>query len=193
MSEANLPESFEDALQSLMQWLDAEQILYTAIGGVAVSLLAEPRATQDIDVVIWLDEGRWASFLEAGEAHGFTTRIGDPLEFAVRARVFLLRHRSGISVDISCGALPFEREMIERAVAHQIGGTQLRVPTPEDLIITKAVAQRAKDLIDIESILRVHKNLDFARIRHWTLEFAEALEMPELVENLERLLGNVDR
>lgn len=188
MTAANLPESFEDALQSLTQWFDAEQVPYTAIGGLAVSLIAQPRATQDIDAVVWLDANRWEAFIRAGEAHGFTARLDGMLEFAARSRVFLLRHRSGVSVDISCGALPFEKEMIERAIAVRVGRIQLKVPTPEDLIITKAVAQRAKDFIDIESILRTHEDLDLARVRRWTREFASALEMPEMSETLERLL-----
>lgn len=189
MAEPGLPVSFEAALHALTRWLEATQVPYTAIGGVAVSLLAFPRSTQDIDVVVWLDDGRWESFIRAGEGYGFTPRVGDVLEFAARARVFLLRHReSGISVDISCGALPFEREMIERAATLQIGATRLKVPTPEDLIITKAVAHRAKDIVDIEALLSVQEGLDFARVRRWTAEFAEALEMPELVEKLETLL-----
>ncbi len=189
MSEAGLPVSFEATLHALTRWLESEHVPYAAIGGVAVSLLAFPRATQDIDVVIWLDESLWASFISAGEGYGFTPRIGEALEFAARARVLLLRHRvSGISIDISCGGLPFEREMIERAISLPVGEMELKVPTPEDLIITKAVAQRAKDLIDIEAILTVRKNLDLARVRYWTEEFASALEMPELTASLERLL-----
>lgn len=160
MSETRLPESFEAALHALTQWLEAEQVPYTAIGGIAVSLLAHPRATQDIDAVIWLDEGRWEAFIRTGEEHGFKARISDALEFAARSRVFLFRHhKSGVSVDISCGALPFEREMIERAMTLKISETRIKVPTPEDLIITKAVAQRPKDMIDIESLLSTVKGL----------------------------------
>lgn len=189
MPEQGLAATFIAALQALDDWLEDEQIPYTTIGGVAVSLLAQPRATQDIDIVIWLEEGRWDAFLRAGESYGFEPRISDAVAFAAKSRVLLLRHReSGISIDISCGALPFEREMIERATMLNIGRLRLRVPTPEDLIITKGVAQRPKDIADIETILNVHQSIDLARIRHWIQEFAAALEMPELLENLERLL-----
>ncbi|HEX7997404.1 MAG TPA: nucleotidyl transferase AbiEii/AbiGii toxin family protein [Pyrinomonadaceae bacterium] len=189
MSETSLPDSFKAALHALVRWLEAEQTPYAAIGGVAVSLIAHPRATQDIDAVVWLDESHWASFILAGEDYGFGARISEPLEFAARSHVLLLQHReSGISVDLSCGALPFEREMIERAVTLQVGETKLKVPTVEDLIITKAVAQRAKDLIDIEALLNVEKKPDLARIRYWVREFAGVLEMPEMLENIESLI-----
>ncbi|MGA9995518.1 MAG: nucleotidyl transferase AbiEii/AbiGii toxin family protein [Pyrinomonadaceae bacterium] len=194
MSEESVPASFVSTLQALSDWLETERIPHITIGGVAVSLLAKPRATQDIDAVIWLEENRWEEFLRVGERYGFIPRLSGALEFAAKARVFLLKHQeSGISVDISCGALEFEKEMIERAATLAIGPLQLRVPTPEDLIITKAVAHRSKDLIDIETILGFYQNLDLSRIRHWVSEFAMALETPEISENLEKLLERYTR
>jgi predicted nucleotidyltransferase len=189
MTDLTLPEAFIATLQALTDWLDAEQVPYTIIDGVAVSFLAQPRATQDIDVVVWLDEERWETFFRAGQAHGFAPRLHDALEFATRSRVLLLRHQnSGVSIDLSFAALPFEWEMIERAATLEIGELKLKVPTPEDLIITKAVAQRPKDIADIEAILSAHKKLDLTYIKHWAGEFAAALEMPELLGGLEKLL-----
>lgn len=52
----------------------------------------------------------------------------------------------------------------------------------------KAVAHRLRDIADIEAILNVERNLDLARIRYWVSQFAGALEMPELVDDLERVL-----
>jgi hypothetical protein len=66
---------------------------------------------------------------------------------------------------------------------------RIKAPTPEDLIIMKAVAQGAKDLDDIEALLRVHKGLDLDRVRRWAGEFAAALEAPEIIDNLERMLA----
>jgi hypothetical protein len=53
----------------------------------------------------------------------------------------------------------------------------------------KAVAQRPKDLNDIEALLRAHADLDLGRVVRWTREFATALETPEILAGLERLLG----
>ncbi|MBV8855439.1 MAG: nucleotidyltransferase [Acidobacteria bacterium] len=184
-----MPHAFEEALRALARWFESDGVPYTTVGGLAVSLLGRPRATQDIDVVVWLGERSWESFVRAGEAHGFEGRISDVLEFAARSRVILLRHgASGISVDVSCGALPFELEMVERALTLEAGGIRVKVPTPEDLIVMKAVAQRAKDLDDIEALLRSHRRLDLDRVRYWAGEFAEALETPWILDNLERLL-----
>jgi len=189
VSDASVPAAFILALQHLHEWLESEGVPYAAIGGIAVSLLAQPRATQDIDLVIWLDQDQWGRLLESGAQYGFELRLADALAFAERARVLLFRHSaSSINVDISCGALPFEQEMIERAQTIRIGEWQLRVPTPEDLVITKAVAHRAKDIADIESLINVYPDLDAERVRYWVREFAEALEMPDLLTTIERLL-----
>jgi hypothetical protein len=62
------------------------------------------------------------------------------------------------------------------------------VTTPEDLIVFKAVAHRSKDLLDIEGIIRSHPNLDRERVERWVREFAAALEMPELWEDIAPML-----
>jgi hypothetical protein len=108
--------------------------------GVAVAFTAQPRLTQDVDAVIWIEESRWMSVIEAGSAYGFEPRVEDVLEFARRSRVLLMVHKpTTVGVDLSCGALPFEKELIERAAPINLGSIVLRVPTPEDLIISKAV------------------------------------------------------
>ena len=71
---------------------------------------------------------------------------------------------------------------------HRIGDLELRLPTPEDLIILKAVAHRGKDLLDIQGILKSQPDLDRTRIERWVRDFATALEMPELWEDIAPLL-----
>ena len=77
-----------------------------------------------------------------------------------------------------------ENEIVKRSQSLSLGGVQLRLPTPEDLIILKAVAHRPKDLLDIESVLATQPTLDKEYIRTWVQQFAEALEMPELWDDL---------
>lgn len=91
-------------------------------------------------------------------------------------------------VDISLGLLPFEVETVERSVLYQIGSFHIRLPTPEDLIILKAVAHRPKDLLDIEAVITRQKRLDYERIQFWVQQFAELLEMPELWTDVKRML-----
>ncbi len=180
------------ALRDLSAWLLATQVRGAVIGGVAASLLGRPRLTRDVDAMVLLDEGKWADFLAAGGAFGFKPRLHDALAFAKKARVLLVRHEpSGIDADVAFGNLPFEEEAIARASWAEIGGIRISLPAPEDLIIMKAVAHRPRDLSDIEALLDAHPKLDTRRIKRWVREFSSALDMPEIMNDMEALLSKL--
>jgi hypothetical protein len=91
--------------------------------------------------------------LASGKRFGIVTRIPNALEFAIQSRVLLLRHEtSGVPIDVSMGALPFEEMAIKRAVQMAVGDFQIPVPTPEDLLVMKAIAHRPRDLADIDIV-----------------------------------------
>ncbi|MCK4244116.1 MAG: nucleotidyltransferase [Candidatus Omnitrophica bacterium] len=182
-------EPLYSALKDLVGWLQEGNSSGIIIGGVAVSLLSQPRTTRDIDALAFLDEAEWPAFLESGKKFGFQPRQKDALKFAQQNQVLLVRHQPTLTdVDVSFGALPFEREVLKRAKKIKISNFTISLPTPEDLIIMKAVAHRPIDLEDIRSILEVNPNLDFKRIKRWVKEFAEVLEMPEIWTDLKKLL-----
>lgn len=189
MPQVDSPKDILLVLSSLAEWFSDQNISYAIIGGVAIGLIAQPRETQDIDAVAWIDLIDLPVLLKSAAEFGFVSRLPDPLSFAENSRMILLTHtESGLSVDVSCGALPFEREMIERSTEFKIDELLLKVATPEDLLITKAIAHRGKDLIDIENLLTVYSDLDLSRVRCWVEQFADILEMPELLTDLEQRL-----
>jgi hypothetical protein len=53
----------------------------------------------------------------------------------------------------------------------------------------KAVAHRPRDLADIEAIMAAHPQLQLWRMLDWVQKFAAALEMPEILTDLEALLN----
>jgi hypothetical protein len=163
------------------------------IGGVAASLLGNPRLTADVDALILLSVEELPALIEQAGQEGLAPRLEDTEEFARRHRVLLLRHpESGINVDLSLGMLPFEVEAVERSTVHQIDELALRLPTVEDLIVLKAVAHRPQDLLDIQALIEVNANLDGARIEQWVRQFARALDMPELWEDIAAWLQPTD-
>jgi len=176
-------------LVALIKWLDAENVRGIIIGGVAASLLGRPRFTHDIDALILLKEDRWERFFEAGTRFGFVARISSPAAFARRSRVFLVHHKpTSVDVDIALAELPFEEESIANRKWIKIGGLSLPTPTPEDLIIMKAVAHRPQDMADISALVDANPKLDTRRIRRWVKEFSTALDMPDILTDLEKLL-----
>jgi hypothetical protein len=177
-------------LEDLLGWLKATKVQGMLIGGVAASLLGRPRLTKGLDVLVLLDEGHWADFLFAGAKHGFAPRRNDSLDFARETHVLLMRHEtSGIDTDVVFGYLPFEKEAITRANWAEFTSVLIPLPSPEDLIIMKAVAHRQRDLADIEAVLDAQPKLNLRRVRRWVREFSAALEIPEILADLEVLLS----
>ena len=183
-------DDFQDPLQALLEVLDRQDIPHVIIGGLAVSQLAAARLTADIDVLTYIsDDGRITELIEAAASAGFSPRLRDAEAFARRNRVLLLVHDpTRIPIDISLGLLPFEREVIERSSRVSAGRLQLPLPTVEDLIILKAVAHRSVDLQDIGRLVEAHPRLDVKRIDRIVGEFADTLQMPEILEDVRKEL-----
>ena len=78
--------------------------------------------------------------------------------------------------------------MLERATSAVVERTCIPLATPEDLIIMKMIARRPRDIRDVEGILEQHRKLDVIRIRRFVEDFANILECPEIIEDLEGLL-----
>jgi hypothetical protein len=159
------------------------------IGGIAASLLGKPRLTADLDAVFLLPIRDLPKLVEVAELHEIQPRIANVIDFARKNRIVLLRHGpSGTNIDISLGVLPFEEQLVERSITREVAGLAIPLPTPEDLIILKAVAHRPKDLFDIQEIIKSNPDLDRKHIENWLMRFAEALELPEIWDDTARLL-----
>lgn len=189
MSEP-IPEPFVKALGDLESWLERARIRGIIIGGVAASLLGRPRATRDIDVLALLAEDRLDDALAAAREVGIVARIEEPVAFARRTHVLLLRHaQSDVDLDVILGRLPFEEAAIARGREVNIAGVKVKLPQVEDLLFMKAVARRPHDLRDIEGLLDVHPAADVAQVSEWLRELADAAAMPELIEGFQKLLA----
>ncbi len=190
MSQPDTIEPFFEPLESLQRLLSRMGDRGVIIGGTAVSILGKARYTEDLDAMFLLSVQDIPRLLEEAKEEGIEPRIDNVVEFAKKNRVMLLKHAiTGTNIDISLGALPFEQEMVERSVVHQIDETlKIRLPTPEDLIIMKAIAHRPKDLEDIRTIAGKYQTLDIQRIERWVKAFADVLEQPDLWGQIELLL-----
>ena len=185
-----VPATLLAALADLMKWLDATNMPSMVIGGVAASVLGKPRLTQDVDALAILPEGEWANAVSTAARYGILPRIENPLDFARRSRVLLMRHvESGIDIDVTFGGLSFEQAAIDNSKIHDIGGLRVRLPRVEDLLIMKAVARRPKDLQDIEGLLAAHPEADVATVRQWVSEFATAMSTSDMLDDFDKLVA----
>jgi len=182
-------EPFRAAIEALHRLLEKYNDRGVIIGGIAVGLLGKPRYTADVDAMFLLSTQDIPQFLELARAENILPRVQNVEEFARKTRVLLLKHvPTKTEIDISLGILPFEEEMVERGSVKTFAKLSARLPTPEDLIIMKAIAHRPKDLEDIRTIVDNNPNLDIIRIEKWVKDFAEIMEMPDLWEQIEVVL-----
>jgi len=188
-----LPEElqiYHDPLESLQKLISRLNHRGVVIGGIAASILGEARYTEDLDAMFLLSVKDVSQFLEAAKQEGIESRINDAEGFAKKNRILLLRHMiTNTNIDISLGILTFEEEVVERSVLHEFDeALQIRLPSPEDLIIMKAIAHRPKDYGDIRTLVIKYQDLDYKRIERWVKDFAEVLETPNLWPEIKRIL-----
>jgi predicted nucleotidyltransferase len=165
------------------------------IGGIAVIAYGVRRLTDDVDATLWADGVVLDDLFRRLDEESITPRIRDAVSFARRNQVLLLRHRgSGIDIDLSLAWLPFESAALDRADLLPIGRRRVRVVTPGDLIVYKAIAGRERDRSDIERLLEIHgSTVNLRRVRSTVAELANLLERPELVDDLDRIARAVRR
>jgi len=153
---------FERAVIALVEFLEIERLPYMIIGGVANLFWGVPRTTLDVDVTVWADELQIPSLIHR-IASRFKLLPDSPTEFVRQTRVLPLQTEGGIRVDLIFGLLPFEQEAIRRARAMPFAGREIRICSPEDLILHKLASDRPRDREDVRGIIvRMKNDLDRA-------------------------------
>jgi len=154
-------------------------------GSLASSIHGEPRATNDIDLVV---------DLRADLVDDLARRLGSDFEVDEEAlRDAVLRRSSWnlfylpllLKIDLfQCGASPFDREELARRQVIELGPQRrLYVKTPEDSVLRKLLWYRQgegvseKQWRDVVEILRVGRTLDQAHLARW----AAALGIEDLL------------
>jgi hypothetical protein len=182
------------AAHDILRFLDQHHVPACLIGGLAVQRWGEPRVTQDVDLTLLApfgDERRPVDLLLGR----YRARDRGAKRFALEYRVLKLTTQDGVPIDVSLGALPFEMEVLDRALRWPLTPT-INVPvcSAEDLVIYKLIAARPRDLLDVEGVVRVQgRRLDIARVRFWMRTLSELLEMPDLIEPFEDALRKARR
>ena len=169
---------FARLLRKLSGGLAAAGIPYMVIGGQAVLLHGQPRATLDIDITLGVDVEAFGQVLDASGKIGLDPIPEAPEAFARRTMVLPAKDRdSGIRVDFIFSFLSYERQAIERAVTVAIDGVSVRFASVEDLVIHKMFAGRPRDIEDVRGILIRHPECDREYVERWLAEFEVSMDI----------------
>lgn len=180
-----------EAAHGLHRFVTAQGWRYCFIGGFALQHWGEPRLTLDIDLTLLADFGDEARYVDV-LLDAFEPRIAGARQFALERRVLLLRSAAAVDIDIALGALPFEVSAVARSLEVELlPGREVRLCSPEDLIVFKAFADRPRDWLDIETVIARQgaTALDWTYIDEMLGELAALKEQPELLARLHQLRG----
>ncbi len=147
--------------------------------------------TADIDVTVRLGGDDPSALVEALKASGFQLRIVATHEFVRQTRVVPLVHTpSDLAVDMVLAGPGLEELFLSRTVSVEIGGMAVPIISPEDLVATKILAGRAKDIEDIRGVLDERGGrLDITAIRATLRQLEDALGQSDLVPLFEAELN----
>ncbi len=177
---AELLQAFQGAARRL-------RVRWYVFGAQAVAAYGVPRTTADVDVTVLLGSTSTAKLARALEDAGFVLKIKDPT-FMAETRVMPATHvASGWDLDVVLGGPGVEELFMARTRALPIDGLEVPILALEDLIATKLLAQRPKDLEDVRGLLRTAVELDRARLAEIVALLEDALATSELAPLLASL------
>lgn len=169
--------SLPDQIVAIHEALAAAKIPHALGGAIALAYYAEPRATIDIDLNVFMPAQRWPEVSDALAPLG--VRVAD-LDSAALERDGQCRLWWGrTAVDLFFSYDEIHEEMREETRRAPFADTTIPILSPEHLTVCKAMFDRVKDWLDIEQILVGTDDLDVAEIEGW-LERMAGSEDPRL-------------
>jgi hypothetical protein len=176
------------AVVQLQQRLSAAGIDSAVIGGIAVSVWARPRATEDADFKVLLDRDN-AQRLLSVLLPDYIPLQANPAEALRRTGVLFVKDSSGIRLDLQLADVSLDEAAVQRAQWIELEpGLNARICSAEDLLIYKIISTRPLDQIDVENIVRSQGDkLDDKYVLYWLRLLEQALADSTLVAAYQRL------
>ena len=163
MAEPSLPEK----IIAIDRALASARIPHAFGGALALAYYAEPRATIDIDLNVFVPTTRIDEVNFALEPLGVSALESDEDRFALerdgQCRIWWGR----TPVDLFFSYDEVHNAMREGARRVPFGENELEVLGPEHLVVCKAYYDRTKDWMDIEQILVASEHFDVEEVTRW--------------------------
>jgi hypothetical protein len=158
----------------LLQSLADENVQYVLVGGLAVQLHGFMRATFDIDLVLAMNDGNLARFIEVAKRFGLKPGIPVPIDSLRNADQIDQWHRekgmlafslrepqlAGSVVDVLVRPEISFEVLMANAVRGMLYGREVRIASIDDLLTMKHAANRPKDLLDIAALEKIKRGED---------------------------------
>lgn len=156
--------SLPEKVVAIHRQLDTAKVPHAIGGALALAYYAEPRATVDVDVNVFVPTERWPDIRDALQPLGVDVDVDLPaLERDGQVRLWWDRN----AIDLFFSYDEFHEQMRGRARKVPFDETTLPILSPEHLAVCKAMFDRSKDWLDIEQILVATDPIDLAEIEEW--------------------------
>jgi hypothetical protein len=182
------PRTVAELLRALATAMAERHLSWYLFGAQAAIVWGSPRLSADVDITATIDPGAVDGFIESMRRQGFDLVFSDS-DFLSRARVLPFIHRgTRMPLDVVMSGPGLEEDFLNRAILVDVQGTPVPVISPEDLIVTKVLAGRPKDLEDVRSVTHERRaSLDVERIRGILRLLEQALAQSDLLPVFERI------
>lgn len=159
--EPSLPEK----VIVIHETLDEAKIAHALGGALALAYYAEPRATIDIDLNVFLQSERYHEAI--GELAVLGVETNDLNAVALERDGQCRLWWGDSAVDLFFSYDPIHEEMRKEVRRVPFGGVTVPILAPEHLIVCKAMFDRRKDWLDIEQMLLAADELDIEAVEGW--------------------------
>jgi hypothetical protein len=145
--------------------------------------------TADVDVTVDLKQEGPHGLLNELSGAGFALRIDLSEDFLRESRLLPLVHTpTAMPVDMLIAGSSLQTEFLARRRFVNIGGVRVPMLSPEDLVVTKILAGRPKDIEDVRGVLLEQPALDLERVRGLLGDLEMALGDDRLLRRFERII-----
>jgi hypothetical protein len=173
--------SLPDKVTAIHLALEEAKVPHAIGGALALAYYAEPRATIDVDINVFVHTDQWPTIRDALAPLGVDVEV-DEKELGRDGQVRIRWDRN--PVDLFFSYDPFHDEMRRSARKVPFNGATIPILGPEHLAVCKAMFDRPKDWIDIEQMLVATSPLDVEEIKSW-LERMVGADNPRMERLLE--------
>jgi hypothetical protein len=156
--------SLPDKVTAIHHAMSKAKVPHAIGGALALAYYAEPRATIDVDINVFVHTDGWPAIRDALAPLGVDVGVDQKkLDRDGQVRIWWDRN----PVDLFFSYDPFHDEMRRSARKVPFNGVTIPILGPEHLAVCKAMFDRPKDWLDIEQMIVATSPLDLEEIKGW--------------------------